>query len=192
MPWLLRSWCFMAKLILGFVTVLLPLSALSAESGMPQLDASTYLSQAFWLVICFGILFFVMTKVALPRVSEVLNLRDSKIRHDIEAAEKLKAEAEDIQAKINSNLAQARSDAADVLRRATEQAAEYAATATAKTDASINNTVSEALENIEQAKAKAVKDIDSAVVATARGIVKKLADLDVNESSVQKAAEQTH
>ncbi len=183
----------MARLIFGFVAVFSPLLAFSAEGGgMPQLDPSTYLSQAFWLVLCFGILFFVMSKVALPRVSEVLNLRDNKIRHDLEAAEKLKAEAEELQAKIDANLSQARDDAADILRRASEQAAEYSAKETEKTDATINNTISEALENIEQAKAKAMKDIDSAVVSTASGIVKKLADLDVNEKSVQKAAEQTH
>lgn len=179
----------MARFRFFLLLLFLPSVVFSAEGGgMPQLDISTYLSQGFWLVLCFGLLFLVMSKVALPRVSEVLNLRDSKIRHDLETAEKLKSEAESLQAKIEENLASARAESQETLRRATEKAAKYTASATEKTDKSINNTLAEALENISQAKAKAIKDIDSAVASTASVIVRKLADIDVNESSVSLVA----
>jgi F-type H+-transporting ATPase subunit b len=80
-----------------------PLKAMAEEtapheggSAMPQLDPTYYASQLFWLVICGTVLYLVMSKIALPRVSRVLASRDNQVRHDLEKAARLKQEAEDI------------------------------------------------------------------------------------------------
>jgi F-type H+-transporting ATPase subunit b len=65
-------------------------------STMPQLDPTWYASQLFWLVVCGAVLYFVMAKIALPRVSRVLAVRDDQVRNDLEKAARLKQEAEDI------------------------------------------------------------------------------------------------
>ena len=62
---------------------------------MPQLDPSSYASQIFWLVVTFVILYLLMWKVALPRVSALLRERQERIDDDLEKASRLKAEAEE-------------------------------------------------------------------------------------------------
>ncbi|NBB96935.1 MAG: F0F1 ATP synthase subunit B', partial [Alphaproteobacteria bacterium] len=40
--------------------------------GMPQLDVTTFSNQIFWLVVAMVVLYFIMSRVALPRVASVL------------------------------------------------------------------------------------------------------------------------
>ena len=49
------------------------------SGGMPQLDPEFWFSQIFWLVITFGILYLVLSKLILPKISENLETRKSQI-----------------------------------------------------------------------------------------------------------------
>ena len=61
----------------------------AAESGgMPQLNPEFWVSQIFWLIITFGILYIVLSKFILPKISSNLELRKSQIQENIETAEK--------------------------------------------------------------------------------------------------------
>ena len=71
-------------------------SAQSGESGgMPQLNPEFWVSQIFWLVLTFGILYLVLSKIVLPKISENLETRKSQIVENIETAEKQRKESED-------------------------------------------------------------------------------------------------
>ena len=60
-----------------------------AESGgMPQLNPEFWVSQIFWLTLTFGILYIILSKLILPKISANLELRKSQIQENIEAAEK--------------------------------------------------------------------------------------------------------
>ena len=68
-------------LILSFVFLT---SAQSAETGgMPQLNPEFWISQIVWLVITFGILFIVLSKFILPKISDNLETRKSQILENI-------------------------------------------------------------------------------------------------------------
>ena len=61
----------------------------AAESGgMPQLNPEFWISQIFWLTLTFGILYLVLSKLILPKISANLETRKSQILENIEAAEK--------------------------------------------------------------------------------------------------------
>ena len=67
----------------------------AAESGgMPQLNPEFWISQIFWLTLTFGILYLVLSKLILPRISANLKLRKSQIQENIEAAEKQRESSE--------------------------------------------------------------------------------------------------
>ena len=67
----------------------------AAESGgMPQLDPEFWISQIFWLVLTFGVLYIVLSKLILPKISANLELRKSQIQENIEAAEKQRESSE--------------------------------------------------------------------------------------------------
>ena len=79
-------------LILSFMLLS---SAYSAETGgMPQLNPEFWISQIFWLVLTFGILYIVLSKLILPKISKNLETRKSQILENIEAADKQKEESE--------------------------------------------------------------------------------------------------
>ena len=67
----------------------------AAESGgMPQLNPEFWISQIFWLTLTFGILYVVLSKLILPKISANLELRKSQIQENIEAAEKQRESSE--------------------------------------------------------------------------------------------------
>lgn len=80
------------------VLMVLSVSARADDGGssMPQLDPTFYLSQLFWLAVTGVTLYVVMARVALPRVSAMIDRRDEQVRRDLETAHKLKQQAEDI------------------------------------------------------------------------------------------------
>lgn len=78
---------------------------------MPQLDVGTFGNQIFWLVITLLVIYFVLSRVALPRIAAILAERQGTITNDIAAAEDLKAKAEAAEAAYDKALADARAEA---------------------------------------------------------------------------------
>ena len=51
-------------------------------------------SQAFWLVLIFTSLYFVLSKLIIPKIKDIIDDRESKIKNDLDEAQKLKNIAE--------------------------------------------------------------------------------------------------
>ncbi len=78
-----------------FLSFFLIKEAFAAESGgMPQLNPEFWVSQIFWLVLTFGIMYLVLSKLILPKISNNLESRKSQILENIEAAEKQREDSE--------------------------------------------------------------------------------------------------
>src|SRR5581483_6746980 len=88
---------------------------------MPQLDFSTFPSQVFWLAVIFVLLYLLMSRVALPRVSAAILARRAKIDGDLERAAQMKAEAEAVMAAYERSLADARAQAQATLKEAMDR-----------------------------------------------------------------------
>ena len=61
------------------------------KAGMPQFDPTSFPPQVVWLAIAFVVLYLLMSKLALPRVAEVLQMRADRIQSDLDKAASLKA-----------------------------------------------------------------------------------------------------
>ncbi|MFV3127917.1 ATPase [Niveispirillum sp. KHB5.9] len=139
-----------------------------AKAGLPQLNPASFASQVFWWAVTFGLLFWLMSKVALPRVAEVLEARQEKISNDLEKASALKAEAEGVMQAYEKALAEARANAqkevaasvaasdADAARANTEQGAQLAVKAR-DAEARIQAAKQEALSNLSSVAAEAAQ-----------------------------------
>jgi F-type H+-transporting ATPase subunit b len=90
---------------------------------MPQLDPSLFPTQLFWLFVCFLVLFLVAWKAALPRIAEVLNARQNRIDGDLEKAQALKSEAEEVLAAYETALADASAEAQEIHRQLSQSLA---------------------------------------------------------------------
>ncbi|WP_299548767.1 F0F1 ATP synthase subunit B' [uncultured Tateyamaria sp.] len=85
--------------------------AIGAPPGMPQLNVGTFDNQVFWLLVTLVVIYFVLSRVALPRIAAILAERQGTITNDIAAAEDLKAKAESAEAAYDKALADARAEA---------------------------------------------------------------------------------
>ena len=78
---------------------------------MPQLEVWTFPSQIFWLLITFSTLYYLLSRKALPRVSEILEARQDRIAADLDQAQRLRREAEAALATYEQGIATAQEDA---------------------------------------------------------------------------------
>src|SRR5260221_13032267 len=82
-----------------------------AEGGLPQLNPAVFAPQLIWLAISFAILYFLLSKIALPSISSTLSARQQKLDGDLAAAEKFKAEADAAIAMYKKTMDEARAKA---------------------------------------------------------------------------------
>lgn len=86
-----------------------------AATGLPQLDTSTFANQIFWLVIALFVLYWVIAKIALPRIAAVISDRQGAITGDLMAAEEFKLKAKEAEAAYDRALADARAEAGKIV-----------------------------------------------------------------------------
>lgn len=154
---------------------------------MPQLDFSTYSSQLFWLAITFGALYLVLALRLLPRVTDVLTQRADRIRDFLDDADRLKREAEEVQAAYEKSLAEARAAASRELEQARATIQADIEAKTKALDAKLNEQARTAEARIKAAKAEAMAGLEEVAAATCSAMVAKLAGRSPSESQVKSA-----
>ena len=83
----------------------------AANVGMPQLDFSTFSNQIFWLVVTLVVIYFILSRIALPRIGGALADRAGTITNDLAEAEDLKQRALEAEQAYEKALADARAEA---------------------------------------------------------------------------------
>ena len=64
------------------------------EAGMPQLNPEFWLAQIFWLIFIFGMLYILIWKLILPKITESIENRKKHLVNDLDEAQKIKDNAE--------------------------------------------------------------------------------------------------
>lgn len=141
---------------------------------MPQLDPTFFLTQIVWLAISFTVLYFILWRLALPRVAEVLEARQDKIDDDLEKAARLKAEAETALATYEKTLADARSEAQSTLREVAAELANEAAQRHGQLSERLNQEIKAAEDRIAAAKTQAIGSIAGIAADAARRATERL------------------
>lgn len=178
-----------AGLVALALTAVPALAQDAGGAGLPQLDPSKFATQLFWLAVTFVLLYLLMSRVALPRVRDVLEERDRRISDDLEKAEKLKEEAEAVLAEYEKAVADARRQAQAAMAAATEKAgAETAKQQQALAD-KLATQVAEAETRIAGAKAQAMENVRQVSIEVARDAVVRLIGGDVAETDATKAVD---
>lgn len=85
------------------------------SAGMPQLDVSTFGNQIFWLLVTLAVIYWVLSRIALPRIAAVLANRQGAITTDLMAAEDLKLKAREAEAAYEQALTTARNEAQKIV-----------------------------------------------------------------------------
>lgn len=159
---------------------------------MPQISqlAATYASQIFWLLVTFGLVFFVVGRGMLPKVQATIDDRDQVIGGDLAAAKAARdaadsAEAE-WQARDLANRERAQGLIADARARANQATEATLAAANAEQSAK----VAAGEESIRAASARAQGEIETVAAEAAQAIVARVSGLDVSIDEARGAVQQ--
>lgn len=147
---------------------------------MPQFDPSSFPSQIFWLVVTFAVLYFIMSKLVLPRVGIVLQERQEKIAEDLDRAAQLKKDAEEITATYEAALAEARAKAQALYRETADAMAANAAGKQQAAGAAIAARIAEAEQRIGAARTQAMAQIKTVAAEVAGAAIAKVAGVTVD------------
>ena len=157
------------------------------SGGMPQLDVSTYSSQVVWLIIFFVLLYQVVSKLALPQLTEVIRQREERISGDLDKAAELRAEAEAAYSRYEADVADAHARAQLRIKELRERIAEEQAARLAELDASMAEKIAAAEQRIGKARETAMAEVEGAAVETAQAAVERLIGSKVGRDEVERA-----
>jgi len=139
--------------------------------GMPQLCFDWWPNQIFWLVLTLLAIYFVLSRIALPRIASILAERQGTITNDIAAAEDLKAKALEAEQAYEKALADARAEAGNIVAAAKADTQADLDDAIAKADAEISAKSAESEKAIAEIRAGAVDAIKVVAKDTTAEIV---------------------
>ncbi|NDC55580.1 MAG: hypothetical protein EBZ69_02030 [Alphaproteobacteria bacterium] len=157
----------------GLWAVAVPGLALAAD-GLPQLDASFYPSQLFWLVVSFGALYGVMVVGILPRLNNVQQARTSQRARDLAEAREAQEKAKALIATGEKQLAEARAKASADMAAVMQQAQNDAAKAKADQTRELMLRLKSAETDIATMRARALAAIDQVALDVAVAMAQKL------------------
>lgn len=156
--------------------------------GMPQLNFDHWGNQIFWLIVALVAIYFILSRVALPRVAAVLSDRAGAITNDIAAAEELKQKAIDAEAAYEKALADARSEANRIVGEARAEIQADLDAAIAKADAEIAARTAESEKAIAEIRANAAQSAEEVAKDTAAAVVAAMG-FKVDQAAVNAAVE---
>lgn len=159
------------------------------SAGMPQFDLHRFPSQIFWLGVTFLVLYWVMSKVALPRIGEVLEARANRIGGDLDRAAALKSEADQIRAAYEKALGESRTKAQEVGRATEATLAKEAADRQATLGNELAGRVRAAEDRIAAAKKAAMANLAGVAAEAATMAVERVSGLKVSATDAANAAQ---
>ena len=152
---------------------------------MPQLDFSTFLPQIFWLFISLSFLYIVLSRYALPRVSDVIEERKDIIAQDIDSAKEYSAESEKDIEELNLKLSEAKTSSQNLINKSLQDIKEDSEIKKSSLIKKINNEILEAEGEIKEKKETALAEISSISESLA---IEMLESLSVGEIDKGKIA----
>ena len=163
---------------------------LAAESeGMPQLNPEFWVSQIFWLTLTFGILYVVLSKLILPKISSNLELRKSQIQENIEAADKQREESEKKLKEFEEIILKNKLEAKNIFRITQEKALKDINSKREILEKQIDDEIKKAEQEINELKKTAPEKINKIAIETSSEILKNLIGAEVNSSSISAIVE---
>jgi F-type H+-transporting ATPase subunit b len=157
---------------------------------MPQFEPSSFISQIFWLVVCFAIVFLFAWRVYLPRISATIESRHQRVDSDIARAEELTSEAEEVFAAYEAELAKARADAQEQLHKAAEAATADADARNAALTEKLSSDADAAHARIGDARQTAMDNVSELVEDIASQAVERLIGVTPDSGTVRKAIDE--
>ena len=166
-------------------------SAQSGESGgMPQLNPEFWVSQIVWLVLTFGVLYIVLSKLILPKISKNLESRKSQVLENIETAESQREEREKKLKEYEKIILESKLEAKNYFNEARQKILDDINSKRLALEKDIDEEISAAEQEVNNLKIGSHEKIRNIAVETSSELIKQLIGEEANNSSISAIVEE--
>ncbi len=163
----------------------------SAEAGMPQLDPEYWPSQVFWLVIIFITIYILISKIFIPKIKGSIDMREDKIRKDLEEAKTFKEQAELKLKEYNSLMEAAKLDVKKIISKSRQKLNNDMQIKREEIQKKIDGEISNAEKEIKKLKNDSSGKVSLISQDIVSNLVKDIFGEDLNKSSIEATVSQT-
>ena len=161
--------------------------AAASSGGLPQFDLAQWPGQIVWMLIIFGVLYFVFSRVFLPAVSDTIDAREDRIAGDMRDARGARDAARVELEAAAGEMAQARARAQKVAMDAQSEAKAAAVARQAVEEAKLAEALAAAEARIAAARAEAMGHVRAIAVETAQAMIHRLTGAEAPSAEVERA-----
>ena len=176
----MKSFC----LALCITLILYVNQAFGSETGMPQLNPEFWIAQAFWLILIFSILYFVIWKIFLPKITYSIENRKSRIINDLDETQKLKESAEIKLKEYNKIIENSKQDAKKIIEDGRKKLDQDIENKKKNFNSQIDKEIASVEKEIKDLKKTSLSNISKIASEISSELMKKIINTEVNKSNV--------
>ena len=173
-------------LIIGVITIS-EVSLFESEAGMPQLDPKYWMSQAFWLILIFTLLYLVLSKIFIPKIKDSIDERENKIKDDLDEAQELKNLAEQKLKEYELSIEEAKKEMQKIIFESKNKLNSEIQSKKKVFDKEIEIEIKNAEKEIEILKKNSLKNISAISEEIASKVIEQISGEPMNQSSIKAA-----
>ena len=181
----MRNLCFASCIVL----VLNTNQTFGAEGGMPQLNPEFWASQIFWLILIFSSLYIIMWKIFLPKISDSIENRKSRVVGDLNESQKLKENAEQKLREYNKIIDDTIKEAKKIIEDNKKKLENDIKSKKQKFNEEIEKELMSVEKEIKSLKKSSISSINKIAAEVSSEVIKQLVGTSVNMSNVSAIVE---
>tara|TARA_B100001123_G_scaffold398556_1_gene482734 strand:+ start:201 stop:779 length:579 start_codon:yes stop_codon:yes gene_type:complete len=174
---------------LGVVLILYPKQGFGAEAGMPQLNPEFWTAQIFWLILIFSSLYLIIWKIFLPRITDSIENRKSKVVNDLNETQKFKDDAEKKLNEYKNIIENAKKQARKIIEESRKKLNEDIEDKKQKFSKEIESELEAVEKEIKNLKKSSIANINKISIETSSEIIRQLVGTELNKSNVSAIVE---
>jgi F-type H+-transporting ATPase subunit b len=151
---------------------------------MPQLNPEFWVSQIVWLVITFGALYIVLSKVILPKISDNLEIRRSQILENIEIAEKQREESEQKVKEFEEIILNSKIEAKNIFNEARQKVLSDIDKKRNELENSLEQEIVSAEKEIKALNTSSIENIKQIATETSSNLIKQLIGEEISRDNI--------
>ena len=172
------------RFALCIVLLLSTRHAFGAEVGMPQLNPEFWASQIFWLILIFSILYMIIWKIFLPKITDGIENRKSRLVNDLDEVQKLKESAEKKLKEYNKIIDDSKKEAKKIIEDNKKRLDKDIEKKKQEFNQEIDKELIAVEKEIAELKKNSISNINKISVEISEEVIKQIIGTDVNKSSV--------
>ncbi len=171
--------------ITSFFFMIFGKNLLAAEAGMPQLDPKYWASQAFWLILIFTLLYLSISKFFVPKIRNSIDVRNSKIKDDLDEAKHLKDMSEKKLKEYESLIVNAKREVQKIYTDSKKKLNNDIQNKKKLVEKEIDDAVEKAQSEINNLKKNSIDDILKISEKMTATVIEEISGDKLNESSIK-------